>query len=262
MDTDKLTVEEQGHILLMGLNRPAKLNAFDVSMYLDLARAYGRLHSDPALRCGLLFAHGRHFTAGLDLAEWAPYFAEGRFPKLPEGAVDPFGIYGEQVVEKPVVMAVQGICYTIGLEIMLAADVRVAASDTRFGQIEVKRGIFPAGGATIRLPQEIGWGNAMRYLLTADEISAAEAYRLGLVQEVTEPGLQFDRALSLAGTIARQAPLGVQATLRSARLARAGKTYEAVSRFLPEMQKLLASEDAREGLQSFLERRAAVFQGR
>ena len=119
------------------------------------------------------------------------------------------------------VMASQGICYTIGLELMLAMDIRVASSDTRFGQIEVRRGIYPVGGATVRLHREIGWGNAMRYLLTADEIPAAEALRLGLVQEVTEPGQQFDRALEIAETISRQAPLGVQASLASARRARA-----------------------------------------
>ena len=114
---------------------------------------------------------------------------------------------------KPMVMAAQGICYTIGLELMLAMDIRVASSDTRFGQIEVRRGIYPVGGGTVRLYGEIGWGNAMRYLLTGDEIPAAEALRLGLVQEVTEPGSEFERALEIAERIARQAPLGVQASL-------------------------------------------------
>jgi enoyl-CoA hydratase/carnithine racemase len=159
-------------------------------------------------------------------------------------------------------MAVQGICFTIGLEIMLNTDVRVAASDTRFGQIEVKRGIYPVGGATTRLPQEIGWSNAMRYMLTGDEISAAEAYRLGLVQELTEPGQQFDRALTLAETISRQAPLGVQATLRSARLTYSDGPRAAIAQFMPEIRQILASDDAREGVQSFLERREAVFKGK
>ena len=104
-------------------------------------------------------------------------------------------------------MAAQGICYTIGLELLLAMDIRVASSDTRFGQIEVRRGLYPVGGATVRLHQEIGWGNAMRYLLTADEIPAAEALRLGLVQEVTRQAGSFGRALEIARNRSRQAPV-------------------------------------------------------
>jgi len=79
-------------------------------------------------------------------------------------------------------MAVQGVCFTIGIELLLATDIRVAATDTRFGQIEIKRGIYPVGGASIRLMQEVVWGNAMRYLLTADEISAGDAWQTGCIQ--------------------------------------------------------------------------------
>ena len=93
-------------------------------------------------------------------------------------------------------IAVQGWCLTIGIELLLAADIRVAAAGTRFAQIEVKRGIYPIGGATVRLAEEIGWGNAMRILLTGDEFSAQEAYRVGLVQELVPDGTQFERALA------------------------------------------------------------------
>ena len=130
----------------MGLNRPEKMNAFDVEMYLELAAAFGELDRDRELRCGLLFAHGKHFTAGLELPKWAPFFSEAKFPDLPSGACDPFGLDETRRVGKPMVMAAQGICYTIGLELMLAMDIRVAASDTRFGQIEVRRGISSRGG--------------------------------------------------------------------------------------------------------------------
>ena len=106
---------------------------------------------------------------------------------------------------------------------MLACDVRVAARDTRFGQIEIKRGIYPVGGATLRMPRELGWGNAMRWLLTGDELGAEEALRIGLVQELVEPGEQLERALALGERIAAQAPLGVRATLASARLALSGR---------------------------------------
>src|SRR6185436_14216810 len=171
------------------------------------AVAYGELHRNPDLRCGVLFAHGDHFTGGIDLAEWATLLRQGRFPDLPEGAIDPLGLNESNRLRKPVVMAVQGICLTIGIELLLATDVRVAAANSRFAQIEIKRGIYPVGGATVRLIQEIGWGNAMRYLLTGDEFNATEALRIGLVQGVVEPGKQVERAVEIAETIAAQAPL-------------------------------------------------------
>jgi enoyl-CoA hydratase/carnithine racemase len=262
MQPASITVNTDGHILKIGIDRAAKRNAFDVAMYRDLAAAYGRLTADPDLRCGLLYAHGEHFTAGLDLPQWAGVFAEGRFPELPAGAVDPLGIYSDRVLSKPMVMAVQGICLTIGIELLLATDIRVAAADTRFGQIEIKRGIYPVGGATIRLFQEVGWGNAMRYLLTADEISANEAFRMGLVQEVTAPGEQLDRAMAIARTIAAQAPLGVQASLKSARLARRQGEIAAMKRLLPDLLPLMNSRDVEEGIAAFIERREARFRGR
>ena len=261
MTQPTITTEVRGHVLCIGIDRPEKRNAFDVKMYQQLAQAYGQLEKDRALRCGLLYAAGDHFTGGLDLPQWADCFANGTFPELPDGAVDPLGIYSDRMLSKPVVMAVQGICFTIGIELLLATDIRVAASDTRFGQIEIKRGIYPVGGATTRLFQEIGWANAMRYLLTADEISAEEAYRMGLVQEITDPGAQFDRAMDMAATIARQAPLGVQATLRSARLARLQGELAAMKQLLPDLMPLMQSKDVQEGIAAFIERREASFTG-
>ncbi len=258
----KITVERDGHVLLIGLNRPEKLNAFDVEMYLELGAAYGELHHDKELRCGLLFAHGKSFTAGLELDKWASAFSGGSFPALPEGAVDPLGLDEDNRLAKPMLMAARGICFTIGLELMMATDIRVAGSDTRFGQIEVKRGIYPVGGATMRFFEEIGWSNAMLYLLTGDELDAAEAYRLGMIQKVTEPGLVFDAGLEIAGRVARQAPLAVQAALKASRRARVYGAKEAAKHLLPELQPLMSSEDVLEGLQSFLERREANFKGK
>ena len=262
MNESRITQDIDGHILKLGLNRPQKRNAFDVLMYQELAAAYGRLESDTDLRCCVLYAHGEHFTAGLDLPQWAGALGEGRFPELPEGAVDPLGIYSDPMLTKPVVMAVQGICLTIGIELLLATDIRVAAADTRFGQIEIKRGIYPVGGATIRLFQEVGWGNAMRYLLTADEISAEEAFRMGLVQELTAPDSQLERAMAIARTIAAQAPLAVQASLRSARLARRQGEVAAIKQLLPDLLPLMKSRDVQEGITAFIERREARFSGK
>jgi enoyl-CoA hydratase/carnithine racemase len=262
MSKSKVSIEEKDHVLMIELNRPEKRNAFDLGMYRELSLAYGELHRNPNLRCGLLVAKGDHFTAGLDLNEWVPFLSKGRFPDLPENAIDPLGLDEGNRLCKPMVIAVQGLCLTLGIELLLATDIRVAASDTRFGQFEIKRGLYPVGGATVRLMREVGWGNAMRYLLTADEISAEEAFRIGLVQELTQPGEQMDRALSIATTVSKQAPLGVRATLTSARLARTQGENPAIARLLPDLIPIMESEDFNEGVQSFIERREAKFKGR
>lgn len=259
-DEHRIRVEKRGHVVMIGLDRAAKRNAFDPPMFDQLAAAYTAFEDDPELRCAVLHAVGDHFTGGLDLAKMAPIFATGRWP-LADGQVDPIGLYG-RLRTKPVVCALQGICLTIGIELALACDVRIAARDARFGQIEVKRGIYPFGGATLRFLRETGWGNAMRWLLTGDDFDAAEALRIGLVQEVTEPGQALHRALALAETIAAQAPLGVKTTLLHARAAYARDEPDLATRLMEDLPAVMASEDAREGLQSFLERRAAVFKGR
>lgn len=260
MSEGKVTTEKRGHVLLIGLDRAEKRNAFDVAMFHALGRAYATLDADDELRAGVLFAHGDHFTAGLDLAAFSPVFASGHWSQA-EGGLDPLGLEGPRL-RKPMVSAVQGICFTIGIELMLATDVRVVAPDVRFGQIEVKRGIYPVGGATMRFPLQVGWGNAMRWLLTGDEFDATEALRMGLVQEIAEPGEHVEQATALAEAIADQAPLGVRATLASARLGMEQGQAAAARRLLPDLLPILGSEDAKEGLASFLERRTAKFRGR
>lgn len=261
MKSGKITVETRGQVLLMGFNRPEKRNAMTLDMYHDLARAYGELDRNPNLRCGLLYAAGEHFTGGLDLPEWGSIFSDGQWVPIDDDEIDPFGVDESRRCRKPVVMAAQGICYTIGFELMLAADVRVAARNLRLAQLEVKRAIFPVGGATVRMYQEIGWGNACRYILTGDEMSGAEAYRLGLVQELVEPGQEFAAALDIANRIAKVAPLAVQGALASMRKARVKGDEAALASMFGELAPLMNSKDAAEGLLSFRERREAVFTG-
>jgi enoyl-CoA hydratase len=258
---DTVSLELDGHVLLIGLNRPHKRNSFDRAMLADLARAYALLESDTSVRAGVLFAHGDHFTAGLDLVDVGPNIAAGQTP-VPDDGRDPWRLDGPWTT--PVVAVVQGWCMTLGIELLLAADIRIAAAGTRFTQLEVRRGIYPFGGATIRFPREAGWGNAMRWLLTGDEFDAAEAHRIGLVQEVAEdPAAALARAREIAHTIADSAaPLGVRATLASAHLAREQGEAAAIEQLRPAVTELFASEDAAEGVQSFIERRQAQFQGR
>jgi enoyl-CoA hydratase/carnithine racemase len=259
---DRIDLRRDGHVLLIGLDRAAKRNAFDRGMLAEFSAAYTELAEDPDLRVAVLYANGDHFSAGLDLADVAPAVAEhGPGALSGPGHYDPFGVWGEPA-PKPVVMAVQGIAFTLSIELALASDIVVAADDVRFCQLEIGRGIVPFGGATYRAPRALGWGNAMRFLLTAEEFGAEEALRIGLVQEVVEAGRQRERALEIAQRIAAQAPLGVQATLASARVARAAGEQQAVEYLRGVLPGILASDDAAEGLRSFVERRTARFTGR
>jgi len=262
MTESKLTVERRDHLLLMGFNRSAKRNAMDVDLYQELALAYGELHRNPELRCGVLFGHGDHFTAGLDLTQWAPIFAEGKWPDLPEGGIEPFGIDEAKRCAKPIVVAARGYSFTVAIELMLAADVRVASPDTRFGQLEVQRGFYPCGGATVRLMQEIGWGNAMKIILGGQEFSGAEAHRMGLVQRLVPADEVLDAAIAEAQTIAAQAPLGVQAALRLSRIARTQGDVAGLAAMLPELVPIMQTEDSKEAVRAFGERRPPVFVGR
>jgi enoyl-CoA hydratase len=261
MTDQRITLERDGHVLLIGLNRPDKRNAADMALLQELSLAYGELDRDPELRAGLLFAHGDHFTGGLDLADVGPRIGPEGIDIVPEGGINPWQVDGRQL-SKPVVIAVQGTCLTLGIELILASDIAVAAESSRFGQIEVARGILPFGGATIRFPRAVGWGNAMRWLLTGDMFDAAEAYRIGLVQELVPDGQQYARALELAHRIAEQAPLAVQATLANARLAVRDSDAAAERELQPGLVRLAQSEDARLGMESFLSRQSVRFVGR
>jgi len=256
----RITTGRDGDIFLIGFDRAKKLNGFSLRMYRELVAAFTEMEKDDAVRVGLVFAHGANFTAGLQLDQFAPLMARGE-PAAPEGGVDPFSLR-EPLRTKPVVCAVQGICFTLGIELMLAQDIVIASDDCRFAQIEVKRGIMPTGGATLRFVERAGWGNAQRYLLTGDEFGPAEALRLGFVQEVVPAGRQFDRALAIARTIAEQAPLAVRASLASSRR----YLEKGPLGIKPEMEavqrKLAQTADAAEGLKSFVERRKAKFTGR
>jgi enoyl-CoA hydratase/carnithine racemase len=219
-------VEDRNNVLRIGLNRPAKRNAFNVEMLEELGRAYERLERDDNLRAGVLYAVGDNFTGGLDLAEVGPRLMEGSLD-WPDDARNP-----------------------------------IASADARFAQLEVQRGIYPFGGATTRLPRDAGWGNAMRWLLTGDEFDAAEALRIGLVQEVVEPGRQLDRAVELAERIAtRSAPLAVRTTLAAAQRAARDGEQAAEARFVDDVVTLFKTADGAEGIQAFVERRQPRFVG-
>jgi len=250
-----------GSLLLIGIERQES-DRINFSTVVALGRAYYLLDHDDDLRAAVLYAEGPDFVRGiLDAASWAPVLRTGHFDPGTHEFIDPVGTVPPHR-QKPLVIAVQGKTQGAGHELFLDADIRVAASDTVFAQAEVTRGHFPAGGATIRFVHEAGWANAMRYMLTGDEWGAEEAYRLGLVQYVTPPGQQLARAIEVARKIAAAAPLGVRATLGSARRALTDGEKVAYAALLPELGRLAQSDDHKEYFRALQEKRAPVFHGR
>jgi enoyl-CoA hydratase/carnithine racemase len=178
---------------------------------------------------------------------------------VPEGGLDPWGIQSKPV-SKPVVIAIQGTCFTLGVELALNSEVVIAAENAKFAQLEVSRGLLPFGGATKRMPRSAGWSNAMRYLLTGDSFDAATALRLGIVNEVVPVGTEKDRAFEIAEKIAAQAPLAVQATLASARAALLDEGAE--DAFIGKrLARLAASKDARRAMEAYLSKSPVTFEG-
>jgi enoyl-CoA hydratase len=256
----RVTIERDGHLVLIGLDRVDKRNAADFAMLQQLALAYGELDRDPEARVGVVFAHGDHFTGGLDLTDIAPRVGATGLDTIPDGGIDPWGITGPRV-RKPVVLAVQGACFTLGIELALASDIVIAARDTVFAQLEVARAILPFGGATLRFPATAGWGNAMRWMLTGDRFDVIEAARLGVVHEIVEPGEQLARAVELAHRISVQAPLAVQATLHNSRKAVMEGPAVAARDLQAQLVRLMQTDDARIGLEAFVRRETPRFVG-
>ena len=251
----RVTTRVHGNCLVMTIDRPAKYNGFTPKMLRELAAAYTQLEREDQLWCGVLEAEGKHFTAGLELSAF-----DITDPLIEPDQIDPLDLRDPRR-SKPVVAAVHGICFTIGIELMLAADIVIAERGVRFGQLEVKRGLMAYGGATIRMVERAGWGNAMRYLLTGEEFDGETALRLGFVQELVDEGQGRARALALAEQIARQAPLAVRESRRSAMIATERGPAAAVAEFPAQLQMLAASEDFAEGVQSFRERRDGRYRG-
>jgi enoyl-CoA hydratase len=250
--------ERHERILKIIIDNPAKKNAFSPEMMEQLSEAFTLLDRDADLWAGVLCAEGKDFTAGLDMPKFFGPNAS-RKPR-PEGNIDPFGMANH--CRKPVITAVQGIVFTIGIELMLAGDIVVAADDCRFCQMESKRGIAPLGGAHFRFITRTGWGNAMYHLMLCDEFSSTEAYRIGLMQEIVPAGQQIERAMELARIIARNAPIGIQVTKEAGRKFIEAGERAAVAAVPAIRERVMNTADAAEGIKSFVERRAAVFTGR
>ncbi len=252
--------EKRDALAFVELHRPEKRNAFNREMFRLLGDAMREADDDADVRCVVIHAAGPDFTTGLDLVDIAPAWMRGELP-FDDDDVDPWGVLARRR-GKPLVTAVHGRCYTLGFELALASDCCIAAEDTVFALREVQIGIYPAGGGTWRLVASAGWSNAMRWVLTGDEMDAREAYRLALVQEVVPPQDRLERAVGIAERIAANAPLAVQAALASARRSVEEGWPAAIAALVPDIRRLIATRDAAEALAARAERRTPRFKGR
>ena len=238
-------------VLVITLNRPEVRNAIDSALSRGVHAALAALDADDSLRVGVLTGAGGTFCAGMDLKAFAVH-------GLPD-KVDDVLRHG---CRKPLVAAIEGIAVGGGLELALIADLLVAARDARFGSPEVKFGLFPGGGALLRLPRLLPQSVVTELALTGELMSAEAAHAHGLVVRLCDPGRTLHAALELAGAIARNAPLGVDATLRLLRRA-PGRTEEELGAEQVELvDAVFHSEDAQEGARAFAEKRPPKWSGR
>ena len=248
----------EGRVLVITVDNVAKKNAFVPEMMAALTQALTAFDRNDELWVAVLCFAGENTTAGLDMPK---FFGPGAQPvELPEGGVDPFAL--RRHTNKPVIAVVQGLTLTIGIEMMLAADIVVAADTARFCQMESKRGIAPLGGAHFRFLTRTGWGHAIYHQMLCDEFEAQRALQIGLVQEVVPYGKHLERGLELAQRIAKNAPLGLRAMKEAALTFLAAGEAAAIAAIPIVRDRVMQSADAAEGIRSFVERREARFSGR
>lgn len=255
-----IDLEIDGHIALITINRPERLNAMDADAYKALSEAWCRVRDDVSIHCAVVTGAGdKSFTVGADLktfitspTDLSEFWLTQRDLLLNRGLE----------VWKPVIAAVNGYCLGGGMTLLLATDIRIAAPHATFGLSEVKRGILAGNGGTQRILEQLPYARAMELLLTGDPIDARLALEWGLINRVVEPGELLEAAMGFARRIAANAPLAVQATKESAVRSRelglvAGLRFEQILNRI-----LLFSEDAKEGPAAFAAKREARYAGR
>ena len=245
----EIRVTEHGrHVVVVTIDHQARLNAMSRAMMADLARLWDELEHGPCRSIVLTGAGPRAFCAGADIS--------GDLSAAPETArVVSHALLKYHASSKPIVAAVNGDCVGGGVELLLSTDIRAAAPHARFGLPEVKWSIYPFGGATVKLPQQIGHVHAMDLLLTGRLIDAAEAARLGLINRVVPAEGLMDWALETADQIAAHSPSAVQAVKRqiSATIADHARAREPLEQELGD--RVRGSAHFKEGVAAFLEKR-------
>jgi enoyl-CoA hydratase len=260
-------VEKDGRILTVTLNRPEKKNAINCEAMCRLYDAWGQLNDDEDLRVAILTGRGDTFCAGMDMSELGKLRSgkaedewSDRVLNIPDLAWTAWLKVNRP--KKPVILAVEGHALAGGTEILQGTDIRVAGESARFGVTEVQRGLFPLAGSTVRLRRQIPYAIAAEVLLTGEDLPAARAFDLGLINHVVPDGQALARAREIAQRIAENGPLAVRsilATLRETEMLPEDEAFEIEQGYgMP----VLMSEDGKEGPRAFLERRKPVFKGR
>jgi len=270
MSEAALLYDKEGHVATLTMNRPEVRNALNAEMLCRLADAWQDVNEDPLIRVAILTGAGdQAFCAGADLDRLVRMMQGQRPPEtdFDRRIIEDFtliykGLLRSYEVMKPIVAAVRGYCVAGGTEILQTTDIRIAADDARFAIAEVKHGLFPMGGSTVRLPRQIPFCNAMEILLMGEQFSAAEALRIGLVNRLVPAAEVLTEARRCAEVIAGNGPLAVQAVKRSVLAGLGRPTAEALDREQEIGIPVSMSADAKEGTRAFKEKRAAVFEGR
>lgn len=241
--------------LLITLNRPDARNAVNGQVAREMAAILDELDADPSLVVGIIRGEGRGFSAGMDLKA----FLEGDVPMFEDRG---FGGFAKRGPKTPLIAAIEGFAVAGGLEMALACDLIVAASDAKLGLPEVKRSLIAAGGGLLRLAQRIPYHVAAEIALTGDHVPVERLYQVGLVNRVAEPGRALEVALELAGQLVDNAPLALEGSKYVLENAADWGMEEGWKQQDPVMLRVNQSEDAREGATAFAERRAPVWRGR
>ncbi|HET9986467.1 MAG TPA: enoyl-CoA hydratase-related protein [Longimicrobiales bacterium] len=255
-----LSIERDDAIATVTVNRPEKLNALNADTIAELDAAFRELEADAAIRGVVLTGAGeKAFVAGADIAELAQMGPVSGVRVSRQGQ-DAFRFL--ERMRKPVIAAVNGFALGGGLELALACHLRIAGENARFGLPEVKLGIIPGYGGTVRLPRLVGRGRALEMILTGDMIDATEAHRIGLVNQIVPRAQLMEAARGLAAKIAANGPVAVALALEAVDFGYHASTEDAL-RLESNLFGLLAStDDMREGMTAFLEKRKADFHGR
>jgi enoyl-CoA hydratase len=269
MTADALLLERDDHVLTLTMNRPDVKNAINPEMLCRLADAWDQIDSDDEIRVAILTGAGGSFCAGADLDKLVAASISGRPPENEfekRCRDDPGtifkGLLRSHKLTKPLIAAVEGSCIAGGVEILQSTDVRVGGESATFGISEVRWGLFPIGGSTVRLQRQISYTKAAELLLTGDHYSAAEALTMGLIGRVVPDGEALATAREIAGRIAANGPLAVRKIKQSLIETEALPEEKALEIELGLGLSVFSSEDAKEGPKAFKEKRTPQFKGR
>ena len=266
ISTKNCTIEREGHILIVTLNRPEAKNALSPSMLVGMYKAWRLLDKDDDLYCCVLTGKGDTFCAGMDL-KVGPGAGEDA-EEIQRMMVDVPNLHWQALLRenrpnKPLILAVEGYALAGGTEILLGTDIRVGAEDAVFGVTEVIRGLYPMAASAIRLRRQIPYCLAAEILLLGRRISAQEALRWGLINRVVPKGKALEEALNIAHQLCENAPISIRAITRTLReIDESVPEAEALKRQDEIGWPVFATEDSKEGLRAFKEKRKPIYKNR